>query len=267
MWRGRLQLADNLKASKRYACSALLELDPTNWVKNRLQMLRNRSNRDAIFVHIPKTAGTSLISILRRNGGMSLRDEKSLKMYFQNRGTVSFNHISIPSLLEADILSREYFEKAWKFAFVRNPYARTVSLYVYLIGELAIGDEPNPILPRSTTFSIFCSYLAQKAFEPIGLYNRNGLSQLNPQVTWLKDTDGRFFCDFVGKVESFEKDFECVSQALKLSTNGDGLPWENKTSRSSVQTYYSSREMEIVAKVYAEDFSRFGYDPYKLPEG
>lgn len=239
---------------------ALRELDPGPYLKLRRQMRRNRSSKDAIFIHIPKTAGTSLISVLEPDGVMSLIDEESARSFFQNRGMVTFNHISLPSLIQAGILSPEYFRRAWKFTFVRNPYDRAVSLYTYFISDLSCRMLPT------TTFSIFCMYLEQHAYEPIGLYNWRGLSQLNPQVAWLRDSDGTFLCDFVGKVENIDNDFNKVSQTLRLSTNTKKLPRENRTSRLPIESYYSDREMEIVAKVYAEDFAQFGYDPSRLPE-
>ena len=187
-------------------------------------------------------------------------DEESARRFFQNRGIVTFNHISLPSLIQAGILSRDYLHRAWKFTFVRNPYDRAVSLYTYFISDLS-----RRMLP-TTTFSIFCMYLEQNAYEPIGLYNWKGLSQLNPQVAWLRDSDGTFLCDFVGKFENLDSDFEQVSQTLRLRTIPKRLPRENRTSRLPVQSYYTDREMEIVAKVYAEDFAQFGYDPSHLPE-
>lgn len=223
-------------------------------------MLRNRSNRDAIFIHIPKTAGTSLISVLELNGGMSFMDEQSARSFFGNRGLVTFNHISLPSLVKAGILTRDFLQRAWKFTFVRNPYDRAVSLYTYFISDLS-----RRMLP-TTTFSIFCKYLEQNAYEPIGLYNWSGLSQVNPQVAWLRDGEGTLLCDFVGKFENLDRDFEQVSQTLRLRKNAKGLPRENRTSRLPIQSYYSDREMEIVATVYAQDFAQFGYDPSRLPE-
>lgn len=237
-------ITNRLRSIAKYTYYAFRELDPSASLRMRWQMLRNRSNRDAIFIHIPKTAGTSLISVLERNGGMSLMDEESIRKFFKNRGLVSFNHVSLPSLLEAGILSRKYYQKAWKFTFVRNPYDRAVSLYTYFISDLS-----RRMLP-TTTFSIFCSYLEQNAYEPIGLYNWRGLSQLNPQAAWLRDADGTFLCDFVGKFENLEADFKQVSQALRL-TEGKGLPRANKSTRSPIQNYYSDREMKIVARVYA----------------
>jgi len=259
-----------LRQFAKYECLALRELDPSDFVRRRWQMLRNRLNRDAIFIHIPKTAGVSVLSVIERNGGMvivpryhtlaSLNERENIRRFFENRGIVSFNHISLPSVLEAGFLNREYLQRAWKFTFVRNPFDRAVSLYSFLI-----NDKIGVLLP-TTKFSIFCSYLEQNAYEPIGFYNRRGLSQLNPQVAWLRNADGTFLCDFVGKFENLTQDFNHICNTLKLSTGVNGLPWENRTLHLPLQSYYSDREIEIVAKVYAEDFARFGYDPSRLPE-
>lgn len=253
-------MTNRLRNIAKYSFYALRELDPRAALTARCQMLRNRANQDAIFIHIPKTAGTSLLSVLEHNGGQSLMDELSVRKRFQNRGLVSFNHISLPSLVEAGLLSRQYLQRAWKFSFVRNPYDRAVSLYCYFTSE-----RSRRMLP-TTTFSIFCSYLAEHAYEPIGLYNWRGLSQLNPQVAWLRNRDGTSLCDFVGRYENLEEDFAHVRRVLQLRSESQGLPQKNRSARLRLREYYSEREREIVARVYAEDFARFGYDPSWLPE-
>jgi hypothetical protein len=249
-----------LKRFAKHTYLALRELNPKYYISPYPQLWRNRSNRDAIFIHIPKTAGTSLISVLEQNGAMYLWEKPDIRRYCQNRGLTCFSHFSIPGLIEAGFITPQYFQKAWKFAFVRNPYDRALSLYLYSIGPVA------RTMPPSTTFSIFCSYLEEKTFEPIGLYVFNGLSQLNPQTVWLTGSDGTFLCDFVGKVENLENDFEHVRKTLSLKGPGNQLPRENTTLRRPIESYYSDREMKIVARVYAEDFERFGYDPFRLPQ-
>ena len=118
---------------------------------------------DCIFIHIPKTAGISIYeSVLELERpfdwfyGLNpkylnrlLKDPKKLKSIQQRpdsvksmlkdssirswplHGSSMLGHIHYQALLRDKKLDKEYFERSFKFAFVRNPYDRLVSLYKY----------------------------------------------------------------------------------------------------------------------------------------
>ncbi len=222
------------------------------------QAYRNRGNRNAIFMWIPKTAGYSLFNVLGRHGAQKLPDESQIERYFENRGIVTFGHISVRHLLEAGQINEEFWQSAWKFAFVRNPYARAVSLLKYL--------RRIKVFPPSTTFRIFCSYLAERAYEPIGLQNQSGLSMMNPQVAWLVDENGRLLPDYISKVKDAERGYATIVQELQLKDAPARLPQENRSADLSVARHYDNETRAIVAEAYREDFERFGFDPSILPD-
>ena len=253
-WYQQQSLPRKLRMIARYAVDVL---DPLPRMELNRRKRRNRSNKDAIFIWVPKTAGTSLVSILEQNGALKLVDVYSVRKYFENKGIATFGHMSLTDLIAEGHVSQDYFERAWKFAFVRNPYSRTVSLYHYLVD--------NKFMTPTTTFPVFCSYLEHRAYEPIGLYNHEGLNQVNPQVTWLLGADGQPLYDFLGKFENLERDFEQVARSLQLSNGSGQLPQLNTTNHKSVSSYYSDREKRIVAELYRADFERFGYDVSELP--
>jgi hypothetical protein len=131
--------------------------------------------RMQFFIWIPKTAGTSVYKTL---GAVRRKALPRIKYRFANNGFYTFGHMDYAQLVAQGHVSKEYDKSAYKFAFVRNPYDRAVSLFFYLkkVGTIS-PDE---------TFLSFCLKLDEKEFEPIGLYNVSGLSQCNPQVRWLE---------------------------------------------------------------------------------
>ncbi|HSS98936.1 MAG TPA: sulfotransferase family 2 domain-containing protein [Terriglobales bacterium] len=253
-WYQQQPLSRKLRMIARYAVDVL---DPLPGIELYRQKRRNRSNKDAIFIWVPKTAGTSLVSILQQHGALKLVDVGEVRKYFENKGIATFGHMSLTDLIGQGYVSRDYFERAWKFAFVRNPYSRTVSLYHYLVD--------NKFMTSTTTFPIFCSYLEHRAYEPIGLYNHEGLNQVNPQVTWLFGPAGEPMYDFLGRFESLDRDFEQVRETLRLSAINHALPQLNTTNHKSIASYYTERERRIVAQLYEQDFDRFGYDVDDVP--
>lgn len=211
----------------------------------------NNKNLNAIFVWIPKSAGTSLWDQVASASAQKLTRLDAITVSNPNCGICTFGHISLAKLVESGYLDANYFESAWKFSVVRNPFDRAVSLFEYLRGR---GN-----LPPTTTFSIFCHYLSERAYEPIGLYNHVHLSQLNPQVSWLRDANGNLFPDFIGRYENLEQDARVIFSKLGIAFQN--LPHLNSSARKPLSEYYGARELDIVRDVYSEDFNAFDYDP------
>jgi hypothetical protein len=218
----------------------------------REQARRNAGNENVLFVWIPKCAGNSIYSILQSAGGQKLLSEAEIQTHFQQRGIVTFGHISIQSLLTAGLLSRAYFESAWKFAVVRNPFDRTISLFEYLRSR----EEIPPTLP----FRLFCEVIAERAYEPIGLYNRTLLNQLNSQHSWLIDEHGKLLVDDVFQFENLSVLRTALTER-SIGNEGDEFPQLNPSRRQAkVESYFDARSAQLIRDAYAKDFELFEYD-------
>ncbi len=229
-------LARRVREVTSHARTALdLRLALRDW----RQAFRNRGNRNAIFMWVPKTAGYSVFRLLDAYGAQKLPDYSLIERYFENRGIVTFGHISVRHLREAGCINEDYWDSAWKFAFVRNPYARAVSLFQYL--------KRMEILPASTTFRIFCTYLTERAYEPVGLQNQDGLSMMNPQVAWLTDDAGGLLPDYISKVKDVERGYAKIVHELQLKNAPAALPRENTSPESSVAAFYDDETRAMVA--------------------
>ena len=108
------------------------------------------------------------------------------------------------------------------------------------------------------SFEAFTELLRERRWEPIGLFNRKGLSQCNPQTAWLVDDDGNLLVDEIGRFE----DMSALLQSLheRLGIAGE-LPHANQSSdRSELGRYYvSPTARRNVAEAYASDLEAFGY--------
>ena len=75
---------------------------------NAVYLLHTTYNRPYIFIHINKTAGSSISKAL------------------------GYDHqIHMTAKMLQDLLSTEIYQQKYKFAFIRNPYDRVVSQYLY----------------------------------------------------------------------------------------------------------------------------------------
>ncbi|MCA9235961.1 MAG: sulfotransferase family 2 domain-containing protein [Planctomycetales bacterium] len=255
MFRKSVEFSLRVAASAAWRTSKRLR-SRRDFVAQRGQAAANRKNPNAVYIWIPKTAGTSLNCILTACGGQTLLCVDDVKRHFANRGIVTFGHLSLMDLNRDHLVSDAFMETSWKFAYVRNPFDRAVSLFEYL---RRVGT-----LPMATTFSIFCHYLRDEAYDAIGLYNHRGLNQLNPQVAWMTGDDGAILADFVGRFESFEADSRTVFEKLGVPDSMQRIERTNATERSHIGSYYGDAEVEIIQRAYRSDFESFHYSltPY-----
>lgn len=198
-----------------------------------------------LFVWIPKNAGTSTYEALKEsiNMKMFLSKKEAIKN-FTNQGAVTFGHISVNELRSNKIIKQSYCENAYIFCISRNPYDRFVSLLHYLKKQDRIPKDYKPI------------DLINQIIEgtpPVGLYNLKGISQCNPQVTWIEGLD----VNRVLRFEDLEKDTYKLAQDLNIHI---ALPHENKSeNRKKFYNELDEMTIQLIQKYYKDDFERFNY--------
>lgn len=212
-----------------------------------------------LFVHVTKAAGSSIRTVLEPYC-VNPRD------YFINRaleavgrrvnrfGPFPRHRFRLHDTAETArrSLPRDVFERFFKFAFVRNPWDRMVSMYAYL---LARPDHHRHRLVVSLG-----------GFEE---YLRMELNRGYPtQMASLADRQGRLLVDFVGRFERLEEDFATICQKLGIAGR---LGHRNGSVHAPYQEMYTPVTRELVARYFAPDIEQFGYEfsaaqPQSLPQ-
>jgi hypothetical protein len=227
-------------------------------------------NRRFIFVHIHKCAGTSvevaLGKLLRHNDiviGSTKSGEKNQEFF---KKAIGLNKHS--TALEARRwMGEDMFSKCFKFAFVRHPVDRLLSLYSYahklaestpMAPEEQVAFDRDGVLPDRAPYRYKAVRAALKAktFSDFALHPltwQDAGSQ--PQWESVCDGAGKMIVDFIGKVETIEQDWARVLAQLDLEA-----PLEIRNAsggRGAAQL--SPQALEIVRQRYAKDFELFGY--------
>jgi chondroitin 4-sulfotransferase 11 len=128
-------------------------------------------------------------------------------------------------------------DRLFKFAIVRNPYARVVSAWEYLISQHRI---------RSRDFSTFVCNTDLPKFD----------IHFHRQVDHLFYL-GKPVVDFIGKLENIENDWHTIAMQIGAPLS---LPRANKTDHPHWETYYTPAAKEAVAAEYRADFALLGYE-------
>lgn len=192
--------------------------------------------RHAIFVHVPKTAGTSVCR--------ALFDVKP-------------RHAPLARFLAID---PDRFARYFKFGFVRNPWDRLFSAYSFLSGtprrQFRTVVERQWVQRRlgaTPTFEQFVLSLEDRRRRE-AFFSRK---HFRPQRDWLRvpgHPDAG--CDFIGRFESLAEDFEVVCRRLGVAPS---LPALRQTAHAPYREVYSRDMIVRVGEWYAEDISLYGY--------
>jgi hypothetical protein len=203
---------------------------------------------DAIFVWIPKTAGTFFYRHLAVTAGApKLKAVGRIKPQ-RLSGVVTFGHMHLPTLLAAGTVTRDFYDKAFVFTFVRNPYTRAVSNYEY--------QKQQGRLPPEMSFETFCLLLAKDGVAPVGDYNFNSLSQCNPQMEWLRGLR----VDYIGRVEDMEASAGEICRRLGIPAPPDSNVKPNRSVFRDYNSYLTPASIGWVNDYYREDFEQLGYE-------
>jgi len=185
-------------------------------------------HHECVFFHIPKAAGTSVC--------MSLFGYQ-------------VGHLTFKSLYDSN---PEKATKYFKFTFVRNPWARLVSAYHFLMAG-GMNDEDKKWKDETLV-----NYDGFKSFVMNWLNEDSIHSQVHfiPQYEFLIDDNGVMKADFVGKTENINKDYQKVLDMLGIESS---LSFNNQSNHDIYTEYYDEQTKDIVSSLYKKDIELFGY--------
>jgi hypothetical protein len=204
-------------------------------VRYRLMELRGRSVYSGyadvhrcIFIHIPKTAGTSIARALFNAGS---------------------RHIPC---IEYEKANPEKFRRYFKFAFVRNPWSRLFSAYHFLrSGGMNSAD-------RAWSERRLANYQSFEQFvhEWVNETNIGSWVHFRPQLDFITDANGHMVMDYLGRIERIDTDFEVICQKLGISAL---LSKSNEGDKDDYSKAYSREMIEIVGNSYSKDIDLLNY--------
>ena len=186
------------------------------------------SHKDkCIFIHIPKTGGTSLFKLYSDEVGPYMSGESHLQKYQDYRGS-------------------DYYITT----FVRNPWDRMISEYKWLKlwPHAYVGEPPG-------TFKDYCNILSDNALN----YQESESAHLMTQLDLISfAVDSVDNLDFTGRFENFERDLSFILKTI--GSDKTELPHENQTNHKHYIEHYDDETRQIVAEKYAKDIEYFGYE-------
>lgn len=217
-----------------------------------------------IFVHVPKTAGSSVakaLAPLERPLPRTLWRSIRRRLPLRDKVDTIYLRKHDPASRAIARLGRETFESYNSFAVVRNPFDHAVSHYEFM------KQFRIPAIAEKVAAMPFADYLEYRMKKPF--WNDTFFARLPNQSYFLTDTSGALVVDHIVRFETIDQDFPKTMQALGLGHIE--LPYINKTisrtDKTPVSAYYQDpRAIDRLYQLYGQDFDLLGYDR-ALPEG
>jgi len=188
-----------------------------------------------LFVHIPKTAGNSIQSVLRdysEDELVPLRGEQDgiERFGLRNPNYKIKKHSTLAEYGAA--LGEDQFRSLYKFTCVRNPWDRMISYYFTPTQNTTAWDRKKLRKVISKALSV-ADYLRSDKGERDPFDN----------------------VDYIMRFENLADDFRAVCGALGISPTT--LPQYNRSNREHYSRYYDDELRELVRKRFAPEIELF----------
>jgi hypothetical protein len=212
-------------------------------------MILSRGRR-YIFVHIPKTGGTSLAMALEARAMKDdiligdtpkARARRGRLKGMRARGRL-WKHSTLADI--AGLATDDEIAGFFTLALVRNPWDRMVSYYHWLRAQ----SFPHPAvgLARASDFSGFLNHAQTRT-----------TLRLWPYGAWMRDRLGEERASLYVRLEHLDEDLAPFERHLGFALR---LPRLNASDRrADWRSYYSDADAALIAALCAEDIGRFGY--------
>ena len=233
----------------------------------------------AIFFHNPKCGGNSVIDILRNYDFLEIcrddhenyidfvGDERYINKHIKDKHTIRkmgkyryfYSHQNA---------NKTHMDEFFKFTFVRNPYTKLLSAYMYLKRRIENdnntirGLEENP--EYFTDFNVFV-----KNYQAVN--NISFFHTFIPQYEQLVDFSNNIHYQYIGKTETLNEDLINIFMLLNI-TDVDNLIRGIHTKHNvtiydkNITEYYNEETFKFVNTFFEKDFEVLGYKKYNTFE-
>lgn len=170
---------------------------------------------NCLFVHVPKAAGQSVEQVFIKALDLTWETRAPLLLRTNDNillGPKTLAHLTAQEYTDMKYMTPEQFSRYFKFSFVRNPYERLVSTYIYFD------------YIKKYDFKYFLNTIVSNEL------NERSTRHFLPQHNYIYDKNENILVDYVGRFENLQNDFNHVCDCIGMSNTT--LPHANKTKAS-----------------------------------
>ena len=218
---------------------------------------------ESIFLHAPKTAGTSI--------GLALNKDipqtgESLGKLLRSQNPGLPHHASLREVRQymEEGGKLDLFNSFFKFTFVRNPFSQLYSFFNFHAKWMPSQGLSSVFIFEGGFEDFLCNLDGCKLSlgqirnkSEKGIMNAQGVfgEIFQKQYAYI---DGNLGVDFIGRFESLQADFNIIAKILNISNS---LPraYCPDGKRPPYWQHYSTKSREIAENLLKEDLEIFSY--------
>lgn len=198
-----------------------------------------RHDTGILFIHVPRTSGTSMENAPWIGGG---------------------GHLTFRSFLRTGKLKAENAGELFKFAFVRNPYDRLLSTFCFLATTRPYRNSKRSMCKAAA--DLHRMHGVEIGLEKyVALIDEDWMQRdagLLPQWQYTTGGEWNVSLDFIGRFETLQADFNFV--CLKANQKATALRLSNSSRHPPYPEVYTPAARRRAYELYERDFKVFGYD-------
>ena len=249
-----------------------------------------------LFIHIPRTGGTSFRKILGIDKENEFSLSKSLEL-INGKGLLSMcnrnpelpshkvprvlhkEHLCMKHIYQLSLVNNKIYNEYLKFAFVRNPWDRALSVYsnhyyIYCKDFREFVDKIKVIVPfinENFTFELeeqFYVDYSRIVFNT--LYNKDIEfahrpwdgdevivdPQFIPQHLFTHNESDEQLVENIGRFENYAEDAAKILELLEIDQSIEKI---HASKHPPYKAVYTAEMVDIIGDVYAKDIEMFNY--------
>jgi hypothetical protein len=205
------------------------------------------TDKNFLFIHIPKTGGSSINHLLYPYRDFELS---------------TIHHVPVETF--RNWTPTEVFDSLYKFCFVRNPWDLQVSVWRYAVKNVGLNIDFKSYIKwkfiDNTNILDYYKFVNDREEQDKSLIQNAWYLHRVPQVYYMVGEQGNLMVDYVGRLETIDSDMEFLSNKLDLDIQF--VPKINITNynNESYKDYYDEETIRIIGNRFKMDIELFGYD-------